>query len=69
MLASSAVITRTPRRGRLVLAIAATGAGIYVDRLLGSSTGAPWFAPVYYTKLLIGHAAGSGWNAGRLPAS
>ena len=23
---------------------------------------APWFAPVYYTKLLIGHAAGSVWH-------
>lgn len=68
MLASSAVISCAPRRGRLVLAITATGAGIYLDRLLGPSTSAPWFAPVYYTKLLIGHAAGSLWNARRLPA-
>lgn len=69
MLASSAVITRAPRRTRFALAIGATGAGIYLDRLLEPSRGAPWFAPVFYTKLIIGHAAGSVWNAGRLPTS
>lgn len=67
MLASAAVITTSPRRRRLLLAGAATGVGLCLDHLLGSSTAAPWFAPVYYTKLLIGHAAGSLWNAGPRP--
>jgi hypothetical protein len=50
----------------LAIAIAATSAGIYMDRRLGPSKAAPWFTPVYYTKLLIGHAAGSLWNASRV---
>jgi len=62
MLASATVITASPRRQRLLLAIATTGVGLILDRRLGPSTAAPWFAPVYYTKLLVGHAAGSLWN-------
>ncbi|MDN5858265.1 MAG: hypothetical protein L0H84_06545 [Pseudonocardia sp.] len=62
MLGSAAVITNTPARRRLTTAAAATAAGLCLDRLLGPSPAAPWFAPVYYTKLLIGHAAGSVWD-------
>ena len=62
MLASTAVITTSARRARLPLATAATAAGVAADRHLGPSTTAPWFAPIYYAKLLIGHAAGSVWR-------
>lgn len=44
-------------------AVAASAAGLVLDHRLGRSSVAPWFAPVYYTKLLIGHAAGSIWNS------
>ena len=47
------------RRGRLVLAVAVPMSGS--ARMLARALhGRPWFAPVYYTKLLIGHAAGAG---------
>lgn len=62
MLASVTVTVAAPRAVRLPVAIAASAAGVGVDRWLGVSPTAPWFAPVYYGKLLIGHAAGSIWN-------
>lgn len=64
MIGSAAVIAAAPRRARLPIAASSTLIGMRLDRILGSSTAAPWFAPIYYTKLLIGHAAGSIWNAG-----
>ncbi|ORX08543.1 hypothetical protein [Mycolicibacillus trivialis] len=67
MTVSAAVITRARRRSRLPIAFAATVAGLILDRALEPSAAARWFAPVYYTKLLIGHAAGSIWNAGMTP--
>lgn len=51
-----------PRRGTGVLA---TAGGVLLDRGLGSSSAAPWFAPVYYVKLLTGHAAGAALVPGR----
>lgn len=66
MLSCSAGIVVAPRRTRLPLALAATAAGLGLDRALGPSQAAPWFAPIYYTKLLAGHAAGSIWRVGRV---
>jgi len=64
MLASAALIAVAPRRQRLTRAAVAAGAGTALDRLVGPSPAAPWFVPVFYTKLLIGHAAGSIWARG-----
>lgn len=60
MMLSTAIIRRSPnhRRG---LGVALTAGGLVLDRALGSSTAAPWFAWAYYPKLLMGHAAGSLW--------
>lgn len=69
MLVSSTAISMAPRRGRLPMALAASVAGLGIDRVLGRSRVAPWFAPVFYTKLLVGHAAGSIWNRSRNEAS
>jgi hypothetical protein len=68
MLASTAVVVSAPRRTRLGIAVAATAAGLLIDRLLGRSKVAPWFALVYYGKLVLGHAAGGIWGraGGRL---
>lgn len=61
MLVSSLGIRLAPPRARLPLAVAASAAGVALARRLGASGAAPWFGPVYYAKLLIGHAAGSVW--------
>lgn len=62
MLASAAGIAAAPPRTRLPLAVAASLAGLGVDMMVDPSPTAPWFAPIFYTKLLVGHAAGSIWN-------
>ncbi|MEV6279852.1 hypothetical protein [Nocardia sp. NPDC051832] len=38
-----------------------TLAGLALDRAAGPSRAAPWFAPVFYTKLLLGHASAALW--------
>ncbi|MGH3351741.1 MAG: hypothetical protein ACRDPS_13830 [Nocardioides sp.] len=58
MMLSTAVIRRSPTHRRS-LGLALTAGGLVLDRALGSSTVAPWFAWSYYPKLLMGHAAGS----------
>lgn len=55
LMASTAVIRRNPHHRRQ-LGIALTAGGVAVDFALGPSRVAPWFAPVYYVKLLLGHA-------------
>lgn len=60
MMLSTAVIRRSPTHRRS-LGLALTAGGLVLDRALGSSTVAPWFAWSYYPKLLMGHAAGSLW--------
>lgn len=67
MIGSTIVITASPRRARLPAAIALTICGMALDKSFGRSPCAPWFAPAYYAKLLIGHAAGSVWNATATP--
>ncbi|HLM20933.1 MAG TPA: hypothetical protein VK390_05330 [Propionibacteriaceae bacterium] len=54
--------TAPPRRARLPIAALLSVGGIALDHCLEHSPAAPWFAPVYYLKLLIGHAAGSVWS-------
>ncbi|WP_141781622.1 hypothetical protein [Nocardioides albertanoniae] len=58
MVLSTAIIRRFPanRRG---LGLALTAGGLVLDRALGPSAVAPWFAWSYHPKLLMGHAAGS----------
>ena len=60
LLAATAVIRRHPRRRRAV-GVAATVVGVALDRVLGRSSAAPWFAAVFYVKLLLGHAAAARW--------
>lgn len=62
MLTSSAIVVAAPRRPRLAIAAAATTVGLILDRCFGRSDVAPWFAPLYYGKLVLGHAAGSIWG-------
>jgi hypothetical protein len=60
LMASTVAIRRLPRRRR-ALGAALTAAGISLDAALGPSRAAPWFAPVYYSKLLLGHASAALW--------
>ncbi len=60
LLASTAVLTATgDRRTRRVLGLLTTAGGVLLDRALGPSEAAPWFGPVFFAKLLAGHAAGA----------
>ena len=60
LLAATAVVTAAgDRRVRRALGLVTTGGGVLLDRGLGPSAGAPWFAPVFFAKLLAGHAAGA----------
>ncbi|MGR6965601.1 hypothetical protein ACU610_14155 [Geodermatophilus sp. URMC 61] len=60
LLAATAVVTAcSDRRARRAVGLATTVGGVLLDRALGPSTSAPWFAPVFYVKLLAGHAAGA----------
>lgn len=60
MLAATVAIRAVPRYRR-PLGVVLTMGGVALDRMLGSSRTAPWFAPVFYTKLLLGHAGASLW--------
>ena len=60
MLATALVRRSTGQRRRLA-AVALTLGGIVLDRALGSAAVAPWFGPVYYAKLLLGHAGAALW--------
>jgi hypothetical protein len=53
------LVARRHRPARRVAAVAATLGGVLLDRFLGSSPRAPWFASVYYVKLLTGHVGGA----------
>jgi hypothetical protein len=58
LIGATVALTQDDRRRRGV-GLALTGVGIVMDQVAGPSRVAPWFAPVYYAKLLAGHAAGS----------
>ena len=57
--ATALVTTVRDRRARRALGLVTTVGGVLLDRGLGPSAGAPWFAPVFFAKLLAGHAAGA----------
>jgi hypothetical protein len=59
MMAGTVIITTAPRAVPLPIAAVLSVGGLVLDHLVAHSPAAPWFAPVYYTKLLIAHAAGS----------
>ncbi|TFV55666.1 hypothetical protein E4P42_22125 [Mycobacterium sp. PS03-16] len=61
-LMAATVVIRRAGRGRRALGVLATVGGIALDRALGPSAAAPWFAPVFYAKLLSGHAAAALWS-------
>ncbi|HSK61493.1 MAG TPA: hypothetical protein VK935_20815 [Actinomycetospora sp.] len=59
LLGATAVLGRVDRRAQRALAILTTVGGMALDRWWGVSSAAPWFGPVYYVKLLAGHAGGA----------
>ena len=59
LITTTALVARGGRRRRRLLGLTTAAGGVVLDRLLGASFSAPWFAPVYYAKLLAGHAAGA----------
>ncbi|MEV0528638.1 hypothetical protein AB0I66_34985 [Streptomyces sp. NPDC050439] len=61
MATATVLIRRHPAQRRL-LAAALTAGGLALDRLLGPSHTAPWFAWAYYPKLLLGHAGAALWS-------
>lgn len=67
LLAATALIRSAPRHRRL-LGVAGTVGGIALDRVLGPSSAMPWFAPVFYGKLLLGHASAARWTDTELTA-
>ena len=60
LMASTVAIRRLPRRRRM-LGATLTAGGVLLDATLGPSRAAPWFAPVFYSKLLLGHASSALW--------
>ena len=67
LLAATVVIRAWPRHRR-PLGVLTTVGGVALDRALGSSGAAPWFAPVFYLKLLLGHASAARWSDADLTA-
>lgn len=67
LLAATTLVRAFPRHRRL-LGVLTTVGGVALDRALGSSGAAPWFAPVFYTKLLLGHASAARWSDAELTA-
>jgi hypothetical protein len=60
-LMAATTLIRAQPRNRRVLGVVATAGGVALDRALGPSSAAPWFAPVFYVKLLLGHASAARW--------
>ena len=67
LIAATLAIRWAPRHRRW-LGPALTLGGVALGTALGSSPAAPWFAPVYYTKLLLGHASAALWSDDALTA-
>ncbi|HZA71719.1 MAG TPA: hypothetical protein VE476_02295 [Propionibacteriaceae bacterium] len=61
LMLATALVRRGAGRRRRLAAVALTLAGIALDRALGPPAVAPWFGPVYYAKLLLGHAGAALW--------
>ena len=66
LLLATWAVRRVGGRLRRPAAVAATGAGVALDVGLGPSAAAPWFAAVFYIKLLLGHAGAALWSDARL---
>lgn len=60
-LMASTLTIRCAPQWRRPLGAALTAGGVALDAALGPSRAAPWFAPVYYSKLLLGHASAALW--------
>jgi hypothetical protein len=60
LLVATALVARCGVRVRPALGLLTAAAGVLLDRRLGPSGSAPWFAPVFHVKLLAGHAGGAG---------
>jgi hypothetical protein len=61
MFGATVLIRRNPSIRRSA-GLALTIGGILLDQILEPSKAAPWFAAIYYPKLLMGHAAASLWS-------
>lgn len=61
LMLATTVIRAVPERRRS-LGVTLTAGGLALDRVLGPSHTAPWFAWAYYPKLLLGHAAAALWS-------
>lgn len=61
-LIAATVVIRRGARWRRPLGLILTAGGIALDAGLGPSRAAPWFGPIFYAKLLSGHAAGALWS-------
>ncbi|KAA0113579.1 hypothetical protein [Mycolicibacterium sp. P9-22] len=68
LLAATLLIRAQPRHRRLFGVLTSAG-GVALDRALGPSSAAPWFAPVFYAKLLLGHASAARWSDAVLTAA
>lgn len=68
LLVATLVIRARPRHRRL-LGVLTTVGGVALDRALGPSSAAPWFGPVFYAKLLLGHASAARWSDAELAAA
>lgn len=60
-LMAATLLIRSQPRHRRALGVVATAGGVALDRVLGPSSAAPWLAPVFYVKLLLGHASAARW--------
>ncbi|WP_432546606.1 hypothetical protein [Kineococcus sp. SYSU DK004] len=67
VLLAAAVVEAAPVRARRAAGLLATAGGVVLDRALGGSPSAPWFAPVHVAKLLAGHVAGGALGPSRRP--
>lgn len=55
-LIAATALARAAPSARRPLGVVLTAGGVALDRVLGPSPVAPWFAPVFYGKLVFGHA-------------
>ena len=67
LLLATALVRRAAGRRRLAAVVLTLG-GVVLDRALGPARVAPWFGPVYYGKLLLGHAGAGLWSSPALAA-
>jgi hypothetical protein len=61
LMLATVVIRRARGQHRRLAAVALTLGGIVLGSALGPAAVAPWFGPVYYAKLLLGHAGAALW--------